>query len=86
MTDRDALTAAEQRYHALLPHRNLAERIILALCDNRLKAAADYAQRIDTKQYASHTMLNAWIDRELAGAEAFLTAIELHREHQETRP
>jgi hypothetical protein len=85
MSNRDALTAAEQQYQSLLPHHDLAEQIMLALCAARLKSAANYAQRIDA-QTDPTGIIHAWLDRELAGAEAYLTAIRLHREHQEKRP
>jgi hypothetical protein len=85
MSNRDALTAAEQQYQSLLPHQDLAEQIMLALAAARLKAAANYAKVVG-EHSDPNDMIAAWLDRELAGAEAYLTAIELHREQMEKRP
>jgi hypothetical protein len=83
MINRYDLTATKQRYHALLPATDTVDRILLALANDRLKAAAQYAQMVEGFS-DPNDMIVAWVDRELTGAISFLMSIETYREHKET--
>jgi hypothetical protein len=83
MINRYDLTATKQRYHALLPATDTVDRILLALANDRLKAAAHYVQMTEELP-DPHGLLVAWVDRELSGAISFLMSIETYREHKET--